>query len=48
MSGATTGGAAIGGDDEYEQMWILKQEDGKFSIQNVFTGKYIQHRAGDS
>ena len=43
MSGATTGGATIGGDDEYEQMWVLKQEeDGKFSIQNVFTGKYIQ------
>ena len=49
MSGATTGGATIGGDDEYEQMWILKQEDGgKYSIQNVFTGRYIQPLSSNS
>ena len=25
MSGETTGGAAIGGDEDYEQMWVLKK-----------------------
>ena len=42
MSGETTGGAAIGGDEDYEQMWVLKKSGSGYSIQNVFTGEYIQ------
>ena len=34
--------AAIGDADDYEQMWMLKANGSYYTIQNVFTGKYIQ------
>ena len=34
--------AAIGDADDYEQMWVLKSSGSNYTIQNVFTGKYIQ------
>lgn len=34
-----------GGSTDYQQMWQFTQENnGKFSIKNVFTGRYIQHQ----
>ena len=36
--------ATIGDNDDYEQLWILKKADNSngYSLQNVFTGAYIQ------
>lgn len=34
--------ATIGDNDDYEQLWILKEEGSGYSLQNVFTGAYIQ------
>ena len=34
--------AAIGDADDYEQMWVLKKSGSNYTIQNVFTGAYIQ------
>ena len=34
--------ATIGDNDDYEQLWILKETDSGYSLQNVFTGAYIQ------
>ncbi len=34
--------ATIGDNDDYEQLWILKKEGTGYSLQNVFTGAYIQ------
>ena len=34
--------AAIGDADDYEQMWALKKNGNYYTIQNVFTGAYIQ------
>ena len=34
--------AAIGDADDYEQMWVLKKNGSNYTIQNVFTGAYIQ------
>ena len=48
QSGEATGGATIGGDDEYEQMWVLKKGSNGYSIQNVYTGAYIQPRTDQS
>lgn len=33
---------AIGDNDDYEQLWILKKEGSGYSLQNVLTGAYIQ------
>ena len=33
---------AIGDADDYEQMWVLKKSGSYYTIQNVFTGTYIQ------
>ena len=32
----------IGDNDDYEQLWILKTSGSEYSLQNVFTGAYIQ------
>ena len=34
--------ATIGDNDDYEQLWILKTQGAGYSLQNVFTGAYIQ------
>lgn len=34
--------AAVGDADDYEQMWVLKSKANYYTIQNVFTGAYIQ------
>ena len=34
--------ATIGDDDDYEQLWILKTQGAGYSLQNVFTGAYVQ------
>ncbi len=34
--------AAKGDADDYEQMWILKKTGSYYSLQNVYTGRYIQ------
>ena len=34
--------APKGDADDYEQMWILKKSGSYYSLQNVYTGKYIQ------
>ena len=34
--------ATIGDNDDYEQLWILKEAGSGYSLQNVFTGAYIQ------
>ena len=34
--------STIGGNSDYEQLWILKKEGTGYSLQNVFTGAYIQ------
>lgn len=34
--------AAVGDSEDYEQMWILKPSGSHYTIQNVFTGRYIQ------
>lgn len=34
--------ATIGDNDDYEQLWILKETGSGYSLQNVFTGAYIQ------
>ena len=34
--------ATIGDNDDYEQLWILKTQGTGYSLQNVFTGAYIQ------
>ena len=34
--------ANIGDNDDYEQLWILKEEGTGYSLQNVFTGAYVQ------
>ena len=34
--------STVGQGDDYEQMWILKKSGNYFTLQNVFTGKYIQ------
>lgn len=36
-----------GGSSDYQQMWMFtKEENGKYSIMNVFTGRYIQNQNG--
>ena len=32
----------IGGEEEYDQMWELKQSGTGYTLQNIFTGNYIQ------
>ncbi len=34
--------AAVGDADDYEQMWLLKKSGDYYTIQNVFTGAYVQ------
>ena len=34
--------ATIGDNDDYEQLWILKAQGTGYSLQNVFTGAYVQ------
>ena len=34
--------ATIGGNDDFDQLWILKKLDAGYSIQNAYTGAYIQ------
>ena len=34
--------AKIGDNDDYEQLWILKVHGTGYSLQNVFTGAYVQ------
>ena len=34
--------SSIGDNDDYEQLWILKESGSGYSLQNVFTGAYIQ------
>lgn len=34
--------ATIGGNDDFDQLWILKKLDTGYSIQNAYTGAYIQ------
>ena len=34
--------ATIGDNDDYEQLWILKTHGTGYSLQNVFTGAYVQ------
>ena len=34
--------ATVGDNDDYEQLWILKQQGAGYSLQNVFTGAYVQ------
>ena len=34
--------ATIGDNDDYEQLWILKASENGYSLQNVFTGAYVQ------
>ena len=34
--------ATIGDNDDYEQLWILKTQGTGYSLQNVFTGAYVQ------
>ena len=34
--------STIGGNSDYEQLWILKKEGTGYSLQNVFTGAYVQ------
>ena len=34
--------STIGDNDDYEQLWILKKLGSGYSLQNVFTGAYIQ------
>ena len=34
--------ATIGDNDDYEQLWILKIHENGYSLQNVFTGAYVQ------
>ena len=34
--------ATIGDRDDYEQLWILKTQGAGYSLQNVFTGAYVQ------
>ena len=34
--------ATIGDNDDYEQLWVLKAQGTGYSLQNVFTGAYVQ------
>ena len=34
--------ATIGDEDDYDQLWILKKSGNGYSIQNAYTGAYIQ------
>ena len=34
--------STIGDNDDYEQLWILKEQGTGYSLQNVFTGAYVQ------
>ena len=38
----TVHAAAIGGEEDYDQMWILEKSGSGYALKNLFTGNYIQ------